>query len=353
MGYVAKYQRKWLKKNPEYMKEWRKKNKEKILEYHKKWAEEHPGYMYESVKASRKKKPEYYKEQKRLYARRKRLEEKLKKEIYEVKEMKFRNRGKHGFKRLKRQAQVREYCLRRIKANETFSVLDIANDLGVARTTVIGILQELSEKDKDFIYQRGYIKILNVGDNGIGKIAEDNKGLKVRRMGNNRLKKLQKKANIYGYLQTLTKEGNAIPPMKELMRELKELYGITDCQGNICKLLQELEQEDKIIYKNGKVLAVNLKDVKSDTGKTLKYVKQEEPVEEEIMEEPEVLEEPELIEEPTECVMEITDSEKFDKAVKELVVDYLNNADITTREEVVSYVDALYKITDKLKDKLY
>ena len=172
-------------------------------------------------------------------------------------------------------------------------------------------------------------------------------------MGNNRLKKLQKKTNIYGHLQTLVKEGHTIPPMKELMKELKELYGITDCQGNICKLLQELDQEDKIIYKNGKVLAVNLKDVKSDTGKTLKYVKQEEPVEEEIMEEPEEIEEPELIEEPTECVMEITDSEKFDKAVKELVVDYLNNADITTREEVVSYVDALYKITDKLKEKLY
>ena len=246
MVYVAKHQRKWLKKNPEYMKEWRKKNKKNILEYHKKWAKEHPGYVVEQVKKSRKKKPEYYRKYAREYARRKKLEEKLKKEIYEVKEMKFRNRGKHNFKRIKRQMKVYDYCLENISNHRTFTLDDIVKDLQIPRSTLVELLNELAAENKLF-YQRGYIKILNVGDNGIGKIAEDNKGLKVRQMGNNMLKKIQKKANIYGHLQTLVKEGYAIPPMKELMKQLKELYGITDCQGNICKLLQELEEENKII----------------------------------------------------------------------------------------------------------
>ena len=397
--YEAKYHRKWLKKNPEYMREWRKKNKEKILEYHKQWEKEHPGYMVEHIKASRNKKPEYYREYKREYARVKRLEKKV--EI-EVKEMKYRNRGKHSFKRLKRQNQVLEYCKTKIKQGISFSVDDITKDLGIPRSTVVELLHELEEKKTyGLIYNRGYIEIKDLGNNGNGFRAKQVEGLKVKKMGNNMLKKLQKKANIYGHLQTLTKEGYAIPPMKKLMKELKELYGITDCQGNICKLLQELDQEDKIIYKNGKVLAVNVKDIKSDTGKTLTYVKQEKTKEPSVLVQSDALQstvdptiiakafniptftetdnyiafEGSLTNKPVDSNELVLDNvniigvpkqeismsdlqletqiQNFDKAVKELVADYITNANISTRDEMVEYIDAIFKITDKLKNKLY
>ena len=352
MVYVANYYKKWIKKNPEYMKEWRKKNKEKLLEYHKKWAEEHPGYMVEHVNASRHKKPEYYRRYKREYARRKRLEEKLKKEIYEVKEMKYRNRKKHNFKRLKRQMRVYDYCLENISNHRTFTVDDIAKDLQIPRSTLVELLNELTAEKKLF-YQRGYIEITNIGNNGCNdRLMRDRDGLIVKTIPRTTHNREIKKQEVYNYLCELVKNNQDIPCLTEMHKDRFENdMHIT----TLMEVLKQLDKEDKIIYRRGKIMAVYVKDLtkEKDTGKTLKYVKQEEPVEEEIMEEPEVIEEPEEIEEPTECVMEITDSEKFDKAVKELVVDYLNNADITTREEVVSYVDALYKITDKLKDKLY
>lgn len=377
----AKSQKRWLENNPDYMKEylkkWRQENKDKILEYHKKWEKENPGYMVEHVKTSIKKKPEYYREQKRLYARKIYARKKLEKKVeIEVEEMKFRNRGKHSFKRLKRQNQVLEYCKEKIKQGNSFTVDDISNDLGIPRTTVVELLHELEEKKSYGLkYNRGYIEIKGLGNNGNGIRAKQVEGLKVTKMGNNRLKKLQKKANIYGHLQTLTKEGNAIPPIKELMKELKELYGITDSSVNVCKLLQELDREDKIIYRNGKVLAVNVKDVKSDTGKTLKYVKQENK-------EPGVLVQDDALQSAANIANKPIDSnelvldnvniigmpkqeismsdlqletqiQNYDKAVKELVADYITNANISTRDEMVEYIDAIFKITDKLKNKLY
>lgn len=360
-----RYQKKWLDKNPEYMKEWRKKNKEKILEYHKQWEKEHPGYMSESVQVSRKKRPEYYKEQKRFYARRKRLENKLERE---GNDMKFRNRGKHGFKRLKRQTQVYEYCKTNIKNGRTFTLEDIAKDTNIPRSTLVELLNELQDKMNDtFIYQRGYIEIKGLGNNGVGKRAEDVKGLKVYKIPKSTQTRNEKIQKIYDYLSDLASKDKPLPCLSELTKKLNIGHVST-----VMEILKQMDRDNKIIYQHGKIIAVNVPDVKAEKEKRLVYTKQEkqEPTVtvdntyevsttgtdteihitglpvffEEPIEEPKIEETPSII---------ITDTEIYDKAVKDLVADYIINAAITTREEVLEYVDAIYKITDKLKDKLY
>lgn len=365
--YEAKYQRKWLKKNPEYMKEWREKNKEKILEYHKQWAKEHPGYMYEHIQASRKKKPEYYKEQKRLYARKVYAKNKLEKKVeIEVEEMKFRNRGKHNFKRIKRQMKVYDYCLENISNHITFTVDDIAKDLQIPRSTLVELLNELTDTGKLY-YQRGYIEIKNIGNNGCNpKIVNDREGLKVKRLPRNTQTKLQKQNDVYSYLCELTNKGVQIPCLTDLYKmKFENQMHIT----TLMEILKQLDRDDKIIYKKGKILAVYIKDLskEKDTGKTLKYnngsndiIYYEEPITESV----EQLDDIKIPNDrykyvpikPMEDQMsdvQLDLTEKYDKAVKELIAEYIMNANITTRDEIMEYVDAILKITDKLRNKLF
>lgn len=385
------YQRKWAKKNPEYMKEWRKKNKEKILEYHKQWVKEHPGYMVEHIKASREKKPEYYKEQKREYARLKRLENKLKDE---GDNMKFRNRGKHGFKRLKRQTQVYEYCRTNIKDNKTFTIDDIARDTNIPKSTLVELLHEIQDKmNGNFIYNRGYIEIKGMGNNGVGKRAEDVKGLKVYKIPKSTQTRNEKIKKIYDYLSDLASKDKQLPCLSELAKKLNVGHVST-----VMEILKQMDRDNKIIYQHGKILAVNVPDVKADKEKRLVYAKTEFPEIGEIpQKELEQFEahnvqfigyenndskivsnyvplsvEPKEITGPIPVTLHTTiDSDviaksfgmsdialdtqmkNYDKAVKELVADYIINADINTKDEILDYVNAIYKITDKLKQKLY
>lgn len=253
--------------------------------------------------------------------------------------MKYRNRGKHGFKRLKRQMQVYDYCNNKINNHETFQVQNIATDLGIARSTVIEILQELSEKDKNFIYKRGCIKINGVGNNGYGKLASDEEGLKVSKLSNRSLVRVQKKQKVYDYLVEKTKKDEPIPMLSTMATNFEDIT-----LSYLSKILKELDKESKIIYRQGKVVAVNTPNIKTDGGKSIKYVKTEEPT---------YFEEDMPKAEPTFKEVKSVSKEDYNRAVKNLIASYILNADISTRDEIMSYVDSLMKITDKLSLELF
>jgi len=311
--------------------------------------------MVENVKESKKKKPEYYREQKRLYARRKRLENKLEKKVeIEVKEMKFRNRGKHNFKRLKRQMKVYDYCLENISNHRTFTVDNIVKDLEIPRSTLVELLNELTAEKKLF-YQRGYIEITNIGNNGCNdRLMRDREGLKVKTIPRTTQGREQKKQEVYNYLCELAKNNQDIPCLTEMHKNRFENdMHIT----TLMEILKQLDIEDKIIYRKGKVMAVYVKDLskEKENGKTLVNVSTQEKIDLDNVVEEEPIEETEeeRVEENMSDLQLETQIQNYDKAVKELIADYIMNADITTRDEIVEYVDAILKITDKLKTKLF
>lgn len=282
---------------------------------------------------------------------------------------KFRNRKNHGFKRLKRQMRVYDYCLEKISNNITFTLDDISKDLGIPRSTLVELLNELT-RDKKLYYSRGYIEITNVGNNGCNdRLMRDRAGLKVKTIPRTTQNKELKKAEVYNYLCELINKNSSIPNLTDLhkMRFENEMHVTT-----LRDILIELDSEDKIIYRKGKVVAVYVKDLtkEKDTGKTLKNVPTQEslPIEENAcINIPEEEYTPKhyieafnpLLEptsEPEEEVMsdvQLDLTEKYDKAVKELIADYILNADIHTRDEIIEYIDALLKITNKLREKLF
>lgn len=257
--------------------------------------------------------------------------------------MKFRNRGKHNFGHLRKVNRVYEYVETRISRGDIFTVQDMAKDLKIARTTCIGILQELQETTNgELQYSRGSIVVKNVGTNGYGKVSSNNEGVKVKKVARSTQSRLEKKERVYAYLCELAKENKPIPCLSDMHKDFTDMH-----VSNLMDILKVLDEEDKIIYKRGQVLAVNYRDVKSNTGKTLKYVKQgqlEIPVQEE---------QKEIKEEVVSDISLDIQTQNYDKAVKELIADYILNADITTREEIMAYIDALLKITNKLKEKLF
>lgn len=300
--------------------------------------------------------------------------------------MKYRNKKRHGFKRLKRQLQVYDYCKTRISRGDTFQMVDIANDLGIGRSTVTELLQELAEKDSNFIYNRGCIKIKGIGNNGYGKLAEDEKGLVVKKIPRSTKSRLEKRERVFNYLCELVNSNQKIPNLTILSKHFTDMHMTT-----LMDILKQLDLENKVIYKHGQVIAVNVPSVKGDRERELKYnngtINEEEDKGENDTMEITTYEPPkEKIDtskyiplcstqelqvtgeidtnvlkdafsfratEPTKVSIVSIDTSKYDKAVKDLVAEYILNANITTREEIVEYVDSIMKITDKLKDKLY
>lgn len=249
------------------------------------------------------------------------------------------------FKSLKKQQMIYDYCEKRIKKGEVFTIKDIANDLQIARSSAIEHLQEISKKFNNFSYDKGNIYIIGVGTNGI----KGNEGLVVKKMNKTTKSRIEKKKKVYDYLVGLAKEDKNIPCLSRLHDVFNDMH-----VSNLAYVLQSLHDDNKIIYKRGKIIAVNIPSVKSTTGKEIKYVKQQEDTVE-----PQVVEtvEPVETQEPESEVIEpITNNigiDDFDKNVKDLIADYILNADITTKEDIISYVNAIMNITDKLKKKLF
>lgn len=130
----------------------------------------------------------------------------------------------------------------------------------------------------------------------------------------------EKKEMVYNYLCLLEMEGRKIPNLTGLSKIINNMHITT-----LMDILKTLDKEHKIIYHKGKILTVNITELKAETP---------EPVEEE---------------KDKKTSLET----KFDLAVKDVIAEYITNANITTRDEIIGYVDAIVKITDKVKNKIF
>ena len=145
-------------------------------------------------------------------------------------------------------------------------------------------------------------------------------------------KRIIRETSIYNYLIGMVKQDKELPTLKDLYERLEFDGHIS----TLCKALQSLDKQKKIIYSQGKVRAVNIPNVMSRTEHTMVAAKQE----------------PKQEIRTINNVKMTDDEQKYDRAVKELVADYITNADINSKDELISYIDILYKITDKFKEKL-
>lgn len=245
------------------------------------------------------------------------------------------------FKSLKKELIIYDYCKIKIKKGESFRVIDIANDLHMGRTTVIDHLQQLSRKYNDFTYSGGNISIIGLGTNGL----DGNEGLKVSYMNRTTKNRIEKKKRVYDYLCELVRNNQPIPNLSQLHKD-----GFIDMHvSTLMKILVELHKDNKIIYSKGKILGVNVPSAKSSTGKEYKFNK---PTEEttEIVEE--TTENVETTEENYDNDINIFTMVDYDKAVKDLIAEYILNADITSKEDILRYINGIMNITDKIRDKL-
>ena len=176
--------------------------------------------------------------------------------------------------------------------------------------------------------------------------------------------RIEKKERVYKYLCELVNNNQKIPCLSYLSEHFTDMHLTT-----LMAVLKDLDKDNKIIFKRGQVIAVNVPDVKADKQKVLKYNSGEADPEEKgfkpLCSTKKISVQGTLdldnientfsftpVEAPKVNLVSI-DTSKYDKAVKDLIAEYILNANISTREEIVEYVDSIMKITDKLKDKLY
>ena len=238
------------------------------------------------------------------------------------------------FKSLKKETMIYDYCKTKIKKGESFMVVDIARDLNMGRSTVIDHLQQLSRRYNDFTYSGGNISIIGLGTNGLG----GNEGLKVSVMNRTTKSRIDKKNRVYKYLVELSKEDKPIPNLSQLHKD-----AFTDMHvSTLMKILVELHKDNKIIYSNGKILGVNVPSAKSSTGKEYKFNKPTEETTEIV----------ETTEENYDNDINTFTMVDYDKAVKNLIAEYILNADITSKEDILRYINGIMNITDKIRNKL-
>jgi len=285
--------------------------------------------------------------------------------------------NKLTFKRLRKHTLVYDYCKEKIKKGDTFTISDISKDLKMSRTSVIEYLQEISNRYNDITYSGGVITLIGVGNSIGNNNSRNNEGLTVKKLPRSTYSRQQKKIRVYNYLVDLVNQGKKIPCLSYLSKDFTDMHLTT-----LMEVLKQLDKENKIIYKRGQVVAVNVPNVIGNREKTLKYnngenIKEEKKEENDTMElreqtgfvplcstqemqvtgeiDTNVLKDTFSFRstEPAKVSIVSIDTSKFDKAVKDLIAEYILNANITTREEIVEYVDSIMKITDKLKNKLY
>lgn len=249
----------------------------------------------------------------------------------------------NSFKRLKKQALVYDYCKDRIKKGEMFNIKDISKDLDIALTTTYELVEELSNKYNDFTYDKGTITILGIGNSK----SKNNKGVTVKDIKRTTCTRIEKVNRVYKYLVALVNEGKTIPNLSTLHNT-----AFTDMHTTtLMEVLKDLDRENKIIYQRGNILGVNVPSVRGDREKEYKANKQEQleiniPVKEVSTK---FVDYVEITKEEADDAFTL---EYYDKAVKEVIADYILNANITTSEEIIEYVNAITKITDKIKNKL-
>lgn len=257
-------------------------------------------------------------------------------------------------RRLRKQAIVFQYMKNKINNGESFIINDISKDLKMSYSTTREIIRELWEQHYIIYEGTGYIEIPGFGNNNREQRMHDLERHKKRDLRRVREQKL------YSYLCGLANANKPLPSLSEIMK--KPQFKNTIHISTMSNMLTSLANQKKIVYKKGKVVGVyvrNREELKGSETMDEKHTNWYEdkcshnetaqPVEHHIEAFNPSLE---LKIEETPSIM-ITDTERYDKAVKDLIAEYITNADITTRDEILSYVDAIMKITDKLRDKLW
>lgn len=156
-----------------------------------------------------------------------------------------------------------------------------------------------------------------------------------------------KQDKVYSYLVGLVNSNKELPNLSTLYRTaFKDDMHLT----NLMEVLQQLNLQGKIIYRKGKILAVSVPKVNAPKERAFKFddnaLSREEQRQREY-----ALNNVKNIK-PVKNIDEVFD-ERYNQAVKQLIADYILKANITTRDEIVEYIDSLFKITDKLKDKMF
>ena len=143
---------------------------------------------------------------------------------------------------------------------------------------------------------------------------------------------------VYNYLCDLANSNSKLPRLDDLHKVFNDRS-----KSNLCAILKQLDKENKIIYKSGKVIAVNVPNARGVKEKSYKFdnvsLNQTVPGKLEIKGTPIQL-------------MQI-DTTKFDKVVKDIIADTIKNADVLKRDDIVKEIDTIMSITDKLKKKLF
>jgi len=159
---------------------------------------------------------------------------------------------------------------------------------------------------------------------------KNNGNVVVKKMNRTTKSRIEKKMEVYSYLVELVNDNKKLPNLTNISMRLG--FSISTMQN----VLKQLDKENKVIYRKGKILMVNIPSVKSTTGKETKYVKQEEKATKTVN-----------------TVKRSCSKEKYDLAVKKVISEYIINSNVTTRDDIVSYIDAIVSITDKVKNKLF
>lgn len=156
-----------------------------------------------------------------------------------------------------------------------------------------------------------------------------------------------KQDKVYEYLVGLAKEGKDFPNLTNLYRtRFHDDMHLT----NLMEVLQQLNLQGKIIYRKGKILAVSIPKANETRERAFKFADNAQSREEK-RQRKYALNNVKNIK-SVKNVNELFD-ERYNQAVKQLIADYILKANITTRDEIVEYIDSLFKITDRLKDKLF
>lgn len=156
-----------------------------------------------------------------------------------------------------------------------------------------------------------------------------------------------KQDKVYNYLVDLVNSNKELPNLSTLYRtKFKDDMHLT----NLMEVLQQLNLQGKIIYRKGKILAVSVPKVNAPKERTFKFDDNAQSREEQ-RQYKNALNNVKNIK-PAKNIDELFD-ERYNQAVKQLIADYILKSNITTRDEMVEYINSLFKITDRLKDKMF
>ena len=138
----------------------------------------------------------------------------------------------------------------------------------------------------------------------------------------NTTKSLKKQKLIFNYCKTKIENGETFK-LKDIANDLNM------SRSSTTEYLQEIARRNKkFVYQNGNIIIVG---IGTNMANNVTINKQEN------------------VKNVTKCDINI---EKYDKDVKDVIADYILYANITKREEIVNYVNAIMNITDKLREKL-